>query len=112
MKLRATTAIGALVELDATAATLGTGTVKLASDGGVIFGRIVSVEKRTQEGTQLVGVALKFMDYVPQTAVVITQGTSIQGGGTGKAKTIAYNGQTVALETTAAADTQVLVLKL
>ena len=107
-----TTAIGALVELDSTAALLGTGTVKLASDGGTIFGRIVSVEQRKQEGTQLVGVALKFMDYVPQTAVVITQGTSIQGGGTGKAKTVAANGQTIALETTLSTDTQVLVLKL
>ena len=43
---------------------------------------------------------------------MITQGTSIQGGGTGKAKTVAANGQTIALETTIATDTQVLVLKL
>ena len=105
-------AIGLAVELDDTAAVLGTGTVKLASDGGVIFGRIESVEQRKQEGTQLVAVALKFMQYMPQSAAVITQGTSLQGAGAGTVKTIAYNGNTMALETTAAAGTQVLMMKL
>lgn len=77
--------IGKAVSLDAT----GPNRVKLAADGDVIIGRLVTVENRVAEG-QLVGtVALKFANVLPiKSGETVVVGNSVQGAGGGEVKAL------------------------
>lgn len=74
--------VGHAVSLDTTAA----GTVKLAADDDVIYGRVFQYEDRTQEGVKVVSVERKFVKRLPKTAAAIAIGASVVGAGDGLVK--------------------------
>lgn len=71
--------IGKAVELD----TALEATVKLATDGADIYGRIFQVEDRSQEGVTTVTVETHFRKRLPKTAAAITKGSRVVGAGAG-----------------------------
>lgn len=74
---------GLAVALDTTAA----GTVKLAGDGDVIFGRIYQAENRAVLGMVVASVARKFKERVPAApGHGITVGKRVVGAGAGLVK--------------------------
>lgn len=79
----AATDVGKAVELD----SAGANTVKLASDGGVILGRLETFEDRIVEGNRVGTVALKGFLTLPYTGTAPTVGARVIGGGSGNVKT-------------------------
>lgn len=82
--------VGKAVELDAT----GDQKVKLATDGGIIIGRLEVVEDRKQEGILVGTVSLKGFNYFPvATAAMagLTVTETIVGAGNGEVKAAAAN---------------------
>lgn len=77
--------VGRAVAIDTTAA----GTVKLAGDGDVVYGRVYQFEDRKQEGVKVVSVERKFVKRLPKTAAAITVGASVVGAGDGLVKAAA-----------------------
>lgn len=73
--------IGKAVSLD----TATPGTVKLAANDDVIYGRITSIEPRTQEGVTTVTVEAKFRNRLPTSANPAIGG-SVVGSGNGLVK--------------------------
>ena len=82
-KAAADAAVGYAVELDTTA----DGTVKLATDGGAIFGRIEACEYRAQEGEVIATISKRFIGNLPlKTAETPTRGSQLVGAGSGTVK--------------------------
>lgn len=79
--------IGKAVEIDAAADM----TVKLATDGGFIFGRLETFEDRKVEGTKIGTISTKGMGRFPVKAgaLLIALGNSIIGAGAGEVKGVA-----------------------
>jgi hypothetical protein len=76
--------VGKAVALDTSAPN----TVKLAGDGDKIIGRLEVVENRTQDGSLVGNVALKFINALPKSGV-INIGDRVVGAGTGAVKAAA-----------------------
>ena len=65
------------------------GSVKLAADGEMVFGRIYQYEDRTQQGgSKVVSVERKFRKRLPKTAPAIAIGDEVVGGGDGLVRAI------------------------
>lgn len=81
--------VGKAVELDASAPNQ----VKLASDGGIVFGMLMTVEDRaSNEGVKVGTVALRGFFALPQAASQsFVVGSSIKGGGAGTVKLLAVS---------------------
>jgi hypothetical protein len=80
--------VGKAVALDATQR----GSVKLAGDGDIVFGRIYQYEDRTQQGGGLVvSVERKFRKRLPKTGAAIAIGATVVGGGNGLVKAAALD---------------------
>jgi hypothetical protein len=84
-----TSDVGKAVSLDTSAAN----TVKLAGDGDVIIGRLETVEDRTNEGTLLGTVALRFAAKLTiksglSGAAVVAVGSRVKGAGSGEIKAV------------------------
>lgn len=77
--------VGKAVTLDTTAAN----TAKLAGDGDVILGVLISYENRVQEGVKVGTVAEKFILTLPYTGTIPAIGVQVVGGTTaGSVKTV------------------------
>lgn len=81
--------VGKAVEID----TSGEQKVKLATDGGIIIGRLEVVEDRKQEGILVGTVSLKGFNYFPRVAGggSADLGDTIVGAGNGLVKAAAAN---------------------
>jgi hypothetical protein len=81
--------VGRAVSVDTSVAN----TVKLAADGDEIIGRLETVELRTQEGSSVGAVALRFCQLLPiKTGETIVVGDVIEGAGDGEVKAKAIAG--------------------
>lgn len=81
--------VGKAVAQDTTAAN----TVKLAGDGDVIVGRLMSYENRVQEGLVVGTVAFQFLDTLPiksglSGGAAVVRGKFLIGAGSGEVKAI------------------------
>jgi hypothetical protein len=75
--------VGKAVSVDTSAAN----TVKLAGDGDEIIGRLETVENRTQEGSLVGAVALRFMQLLPiKSGETVAIGDALIGAGAGEVK--------------------------
>lgn len=82
--LTAATVEGFAVSQDTTAAN----TCKLAADDDQIIGRVVKFEARTNEGTNLVTVATRFINKLPiKSGETVAVGDTVVGAGAGEVKT-------------------------
>ena len=83
--------VGKAVTLDTTAAN----TVKLATDGAAIIGRLESVENRVSEGILVGAVALKGSFKFPvKSGETVVVGDAIQGAGSGEVKALVVTSDT------------------
>lgn len=93
--------IGKAVSID----TSADNKVKLAGDGDPIFGRLISVEDRSQEGLLVGAVALKFASTLPiKDGEVVARGDSVQGAGSGEVKKLSVSQDQDTVGGSAAAD--------
>ena len=77
--------VGKAVALDPAAAN----TVKLAGDNDVVFGRLMTVENRAQQGILVGGIAIKFSDTLPiADGATFLVGSKVLGGGAGAVKPV------------------------
>ena len=79
--------VGKAVEID----TSGEQKVKLATDGGIIIGRLEVFEDRLQEGIKVGTVSLKGFNYLPIKAgltgiAAVAIGDTVVGAGSGEVK--------------------------
>jgi hypothetical protein len=80
--------VGKAVALDATQR----GSVKLAGDGDIVFGRIYQYEDRTQQGGGLVvSVERKFRKRLPKTGAAIAIGATVVVGGNALVKAASHD---------------------
>lgn len=87
----AAAAVGKALELD----TSADNTVKLATDGGVIFGYAMAAEYRQLEGITVVTVSLSGVHNFPlKTGETVNVGDSIQGAGAGEVKALPVTSDT------------------
>jgi hypothetical protein len=90
--------IGKAVSIDSAAP----GSVKLAADGDLVFGKLVTYEARTIEGVTVATVATKFgHQFVVAANAILAIGTSVVGAGAGLIKTTATANNTVVLASSA-----------
>lgn len=106
--------IGKAVAFDATADN----TFKLAGDGDAIIGRLSVVEDRTQEGTLVGAIDLKFIDVLPIKSGLtgddaVARGKTVVGAGSGEVKGLAAASTDPSVNLVMAVDgTNAIVMKI